>query len=97
MRQQSMPPIGLLVVDTEGLDCEILGSQDWSSKEWCKIGPTVLVFEWKHCVPSAHTRALQALESSRCPGREPYRVVMEDHENTILTRVKRLYWGSESP
>ena len=55
LRLQSMPPIGLLVVDTEGLDCEILGSQDWSSKEWCKIGPTVLVFEWKHCVPSAHT------------------------------------------
>ena len=66
-----------------------------SSPEWCELGPLVLVFEWKHCTPEMHASALRALERSRCPGREPYRVVMEDHENAILTRVRRPYWGQD--
>ena len=82
-------------VDTEGLDCEILADQDWSSREWCELGPMVLLFEWKHCTPSAHANAVRSLEGSRCPGREPYRVVMEDHENAIFTRVERQYWGND--
>ena len=53
---------GHAIVDTEGLDCEMLASQDWLSAGWCALSPTMLIFEWRHCRPDAYLKVTAALQ-----------------------------------
>ena len=99
LERQGVQEPGLLLIDTEGLDCEILAAQDWSSSEWCTLLPRVIVFEFKHCTEEAYSRAIRALErSGQCMDADgktkatPYRVVAETQENVFLSRTPRHYW-----
>ena len=59
---------GVLLIDTEGLDCAIVAAQDW-----CALSPDVLVYEHKHC--PAGDRASAVARVSAChvyPSRPSY-------------------------
>lgn len=97
LQRKGVSNLGVLLIDTEGFDCEIVASQDWGSAEWCELRPMVIILEWKHCTSDAHSRAIQSLENARCAvrhgsGVEPFRVFAETDENVFLTRVPRRYW-----
>ena len=53
----------VLLVDTEGLDCRIVAAQDWCRPPLDELA--LLVWEHKHCLEGAYTRAKAAL--GRCP------------------------------
>ena len=97
LRREAVDELGLLLIDTEGLDCEIVAAQDWASPEWCANSPAAIVFEWKHCTPEAYSKALRALErSEECPDlrggakSSPFRVVTETEESLSHARASPL-------
>ena len=53
----------VLLVDAEGLDCRIVAAQDWCHPPLDELA--LLVWEHKHCLEGAYTRARAAL--GRCP------------------------------
>ena len=84
----------MLLIDTEGLDCDLVAAQDW-----CRLGsPLFIVFEWKHCTPKSYSTALHHLHSMSC--REPlhdgtakrYRLIAEGPENAFFTRIPREFF-----
>ena len=85
-----MPRVGLMLIDAEGLDCDIVAAQDWSSPEWRgDRGPAVLVFEWKNCQPEAYSRAVANLQRHKTG--IGYRMLAETAENVFFSRVVRRY------
>lgn len=45
-----MQSVGLLLLDTEGLDCEVVASHDWCHGP---VQPRILIFESRHCSPAS--------------------------------------------
>lgn len=62
-RHPSIPPPLVLTIDTEGLDCRIVASEDWCAP-WLR--PRLLVFEFSHCTTNAFRRAQARLRA--CEG-----------------------------
>mmetsp|Transcript_28222 Transcript_28222/g.72229 ORF Transcript_28222/g.72229 Transcript_28222/m.72229 type:complete len:325 (-) Transcript_28222:1137-2111(-) len=99
LKRQRIDRLAALLIDTEGLDCDLVASQQWSSRQWCSsLRPTILVFEWKHCSPMAYASATSALElQSTCRAVEsgnalPFRRIAETWENVFFTRAQRLHF-----
>mmetsp|Transcript_27322 Transcript_27322/g.69543 ORF Transcript_27322/g.69543 Transcript_27322/m.69543 type:complete len:278 (-) Transcript_27322:196-1029(-) len=98
LRRQRIRRLAVLHIDAEGLDCDLVSSQVWSSGEWCDedLRPTMLVFEYKHCTGKSYANAIEALShpphgchSSARTGAErmqPFRMVSESWENAFFTR-----------
>ena len=104
LRRRGLSRIGVLLIDTEGLDCDIVAAHDWSSHSWCheEHGPTVLVFEWKHCRPEAFANATGRLlqHAAQCRVRHgidawPYRLIAEDNENVFFSRAPRRFFRDD--
>jgi len=97
LQRQRIQRMAVLLIDTEGLDCDLVASQDWSSPEWCgSLSPGLLVFEWKHCSSASYDRAITSLKRRKqChvePGSEhvlPFRHVLELTENAFFTKAPR--------
>ena len=97
LRRFHIERIGLLLIDTEGFDCGIVASQNWSSPMLCALNPRVVIYETKWCSPAMRTRAAAAMRAHRhCARREgrddvadqyrePYRR-SEDRENVMWAR-----------
>lgn len=93
LRAHGVGKVGMLLIDTEGLDCAIVASQDWASADWCRRRPRGIVYEFRHCGGEAQRNATRALaERSACtfspPGRPPrtshYREVSANGENRFF-------------
>lgn len=91
--------VGALMIDTEGLDCQIVAAQAWTSPRWCRLRPQgVLLYEKKHCDENSSKLALEALDHSRgCSAtghaandatkRAPHgyrRIAANDRENAVF-------------
>jgi len=99
--------IGVLTIDTEGSDCEIVASQDWSSDAWCAWRPRVIIFEWQHCSDAQYAAALRALHRSECVGTagrpgawragerdtDSYRLVVRESDNAYFSAEGALFDG----
>ena len=85
LRAHGIAKVGMLLLDTEGLDCGILANQEWGSDEWCDRRPTGIVFEFRHCPKEALANASTALSerSGKCrhAGKEHYKRVAANSEN----------------
>lgn len=65
---------GLMIIDTEGLDCSIVASQKWGSSDTCWWRPNILIFERFHCLPRDYLAARAALlNAAECPPRPGHR------------------------
>ena len=90
LQRRGISRVGVMLIDAEGLDCDIVAAQDWSSPEWRgDLGPAVLVFEWKNCQPAAYARAMTNLQQHQVG--VGYRLVAETNENAYFSRVVRRY------
>jgi|MDSY01.1.fsa_nt_gb hypothetical protein len=91
LRDAAVDAAGLMIIDTEGLDCAIVASQHWGSASVCRWRPSVLIFERSHCSSSAYAAARAALlGAAPCPPRPrrasattktKYVAVDERHDN----------------
>mmetsp|Transcript_25681 Transcript_25681/g.58429 ORF Transcript_25681/g.58429 Transcript_25681/m.58429 type:complete len:256 (-) Transcript_25681:125-892(-) len=90
LQRRGVTRVGLLLIDAEGFDCDIVAAQDWSSKEWVgDLSPAVLVFEWKNCKPEAYEKAMANLLRHNVG--IGYRLIAETNENAFFSRVQRRY------
>ena len=87
--------VGVLLIDTEGLDCAIIAAQDWSSPVLCSLNPRVIIYEKKFCSQQLARRARAALLATRkCASggddaSQQYAVVGQDAENIAFVRGDR--------
>jgi hypothetical protein len=93
-RQQLSGRIGVLTVDTEGQDCEIMRNLNWSSPELCALNPEVLFYEKKACIARSYLASAEALKATRDCRRtyradadaDQYELVYMDGENVGWAR-----------
>jgi hypothetical protein len=87
LHRHAIRRVGALMIDTEGLDCLIVGAQQWGSSRWCSLRPSALVFEKMHCSKPALADATRALlDKSTCaetPYSSAYHLVAEKEENVM--------------
>lgn len=67
LRRHSLPSPAVLLIDTEGFDCDIVAEQ----LDGCQIAPNILQFEHTWCPPEARARAERRVRSGlpTCDGR----------------------------
>ena len=84
----------MLLVDTEGLDCSIVGSMNWSSPALCFHNPEMVVYEQKWCSASWMKKARDVISQRRECARESeaaaeadqYRRIGGGAENSVFAR-----------
>ena len=88
LSEQRVEKVGLMILDTEGLDCAIVASIEWASYETCRWRPDILIFERSHCLRHEYDAARAALlHAQPCPPqnrngyRTSYVAVNEAHDN----------------
>ena len=78
-------PVGILLIDTEGFDCRIIGSHDWCDYA---SAPRMILFEHKHCERSDLAAARLRLNLTRCAHRawppKQYEEVLFDRDNVAF-------------
>ena len=64
--ENNVPPasVAVLIIDVEGMDCDIVASIDWCEPQGPR--PWLVFFEHKHCTRKSRARARQAL-AQPCP------------------------------
>ena len=70
LRMHGVGRIGALMIDTEGLDCPILASQNWSAPALCEHNPELVLYETKSCsIKGLRDAAATMGGPRRCAGR----------------------------